>query len=408
LFAFSGFPIFEYSVMARNHGLAMPFIFALADRMLVRPRPYILIGGLLFLLAQTNVHSALLVPFYLLLTLPKRGASSARERSRFLLCAAIAGAGLLAAFATVYPLPPRTMFMETFAGQFAKPTSLLWRLAWAILDPGQYFKEMFYLPLLGALPPLVGTLLLYAATFGLLPRPLLWACAISSLWTMTAFFVLVYPGSYRHEGIWLLFLISLYWIRLGKAGAQPFRAVSWHSRIEAASLFGVLGLLLAINGVIGARMLWLDYRNGMGNAYAVGALIRSNARLHDAIILPDPVYIGDAIAYYVPNDMYLTRDRMFGRYGSADVSSYVKGSQSRLSLTELLNTARSLKTQTGRPILIVLEWDLDDTCPTDVCIRFNFQFTYTQQERQEFFDSTQKLRVKRRGVLEGMDAYLLK
>ena len=36
------------------------------------------------------------------------------------------------------------------------------------------------------------------------------------------------------------------------------------------------------------------------------------------------------------------------------------------------------------------------------------QFQYSPSERQEFFDSTQKLPVTRRGVMKSMDAYLLK
>src|SRR5262249_26267704 len=241
------------------------------------------------------------------------------------------------------------------------------------------------------------------ATLGLLSRPLLFTCAIASLWGMAAFFELVYAGGYRHEGIWLLFLISLYWMRLSEADAQQFSKTTW--RFEMVPLYGVLSLILTMNCMFGARLLWNDYTKGMSNSNAVGAIIRSDLRLHDAIILPEPGPIGDTIPYYGPNDMYYVRDRRFGRYSAAPTYN----TQRRLSLTELLDAARSLKVRTGRPALIVLEWDLADICPADVCTTANFwEFSYTPDERQKFFDNTQRLPVKRVGVLESMDAYLLK
>ena len=66
-------------------------------------------------------------------------------------------------------------------------------------------------------------------------------------------------------------------------------------------------------------MLRLNYAEGMSDANLVAALIQGDARLHDAIILPEPGYISDALPYYVPNDIYLTRERRFGRYAFPDL-----------------------------------------------------------------------------------------
>ena len=89
---------------------------------------------------------------------------------------------------TVYPVTPRSIYMHELAQQFVEPTTLLRRLALAILDPGHYFLELIPTPMLwwrGA--SVLVTLLLYTATLGLLSRPLLWICAIASLWIMAGF-----------------------------------------------------------------------------------------------------------------------------------------------------------------------------------------------------------------------------
>src|SRR5262249_41670534 len=141
----------------------------------------------------------------------------------------------------------------------AGATAPLRSLAHAILNPGSYFTDLVHiLPGLGhRVKAILATLLLYAATLGLLSRPLLFTCAIASLWGMAAFFELVYAGGYRHEGIWLLFLISLYWMRLSEADAQQFSKTTW--RFEMVPLYGVLSLILTMNCMFGARLLWNDY-----------------------------------------------------------------------------------------------------------------------------------------------------
>ena len=53
---------------------------------------------------------------------------------------------------------------------------------------------------------------------------------LAALLGFSAFFVLIYGGSYRHEGLWLAFLITLFWIEFADPmplEAGQIRAPGW-------------------------------------------------------------------------------------------------------------------------------------------------------------------------------------
>jgi len=67
LFVVSVLPVYEYSVMARNYGISMLLMFAFAAVYAGKRYRPILLGVLLFLLANTNIHSSMLVGMYLMI-----------------------------------------------------------------------------------------------------------------------------------------------------------------------------------------------------------------------------------------------------------------------------------------------------------------------------------------------------
>jgi hypothetical protein len=60
-FIFSAFPIYEYSVMARNYGISMLLLFLIAILFQKRKKYPLSLAFILALLANTNVHSVILV-----------------------------------------------------------------------------------------------------------------------------------------------------------------------------------------------------------------------------------------------------------------------------------------------------------------------------------------------------------
>ena len=103
----SHFFIYEFSVMARNYGIGMLILFALA---IAYPRYRgrgVALGALLFLLANCNVIATILAGAFLLFwfveILEETGPRWSPAMANFALNAAIAAAGAALCFATVYP-----------------------------------------------------------------------------------------------------------------------------------------------------------------------------------------------------------------------------------------------------------------------------------------------------------------
>src|ERR1700722_20004598 len=103
----SHFFIYEFSVMARNYGIAVLILFALA---IAYPRCRgrgIVLGALLFLLANCNVIATILAGAFLLFwfveILEETGPRWSPAMATFALNAGIATAGAALCFATVYP-----------------------------------------------------------------------------------------------------------------------------------------------------------------------------------------------------------------------------------------------------------------------------------------------------------------
>jgi hypothetical protein len=60
LFVFGGLPLYEYSVMARNYGISMLLLFVFAWLYRSRRKHPLLLGTVVALLCNTNIHSLLL------------------------------------------------------------------------------------------------------------------------------------------------------------------------------------------------------------------------------------------------------------------------------------------------------------------------------------------------------------
>src|SRR5690606_11761510 len=86
-------------------------------------------------------------------------------------------------------------------------------------------------------------LVLYGAILGLAARPPLLFAALGAQLAFGTFFRLFYPGWYRHQGLYLFFLLLLYWLALESGGLQAVRRIP--RLLLRGGLYGsVLALLL--------------------------------------------------------------------------------------------------------------------------------------------------------------------
>jgi len=403
LIACSYFAVYEYAVMARNYGISMLLLFALAvsyprwrDRGIVP-------GLLLLLLASTNVHSVVLVGAFLLYwlvdLLREDGMRWTPALSHYSLNVLLAGIGIAACIATVYP-----PFND--AAVIARPDGPTWRLlAKAVLLPAD---SCFDLALKSPLAVLAGagaaavgppnwlrwimSLVMFGSTLGLVRSPGALLAALLSLVGLSLLFVLVYQGGYRHEALWLVFVITLYWIMLSRGDARRFRA---SARLEpVVSLLSRTGwillvvlLLVQVPASVNALAQAARHAPPDSQSREFAAFLATQPRLKDAIIMADPDYLVESLPYYLRNPIYLLREQRFGT-----VVKFRKQAVVRLTLDDILDNARRLHAQSGKPVLILLREHLG-TAERGRIVRegYNWTLVLTGEQVARFRDATELL-----------------
>jgi hypothetical protein len=411
IFVLSAIPAYEYSVMARNYGISMLLMFAYTVVYTSPRRPAIWSGLILFLLSQTNVIASLMIPFYLVISLAdwwSAGKDSSVPTGRLgpLIFVALAGAaGMLAAFATVYPpeydlmLPPRP----------DDAIGILHGVAHAILVPGHFYCGFSDVVISGSCSTveIATSCVLFIMVAGLAIHPPLMLAGLGSLWTTSLFFRFGYPGAYRHEGIWFVFLITLFWFALAKRRDSVEQLpCSLTARLFSMSLYGIIPAALLLHN--GISRIYSEMTSETSKSRVIGNLLRTAPGLRDAVVLAEPEQIAEAIPYYANNDIFLVREDRFGKFATWSSHS----SKLDLTLRDLLNTARALKEKTDRPVLILLGYQITSFKPKDGrqvnSAPSLWRFSYDQNEVKAFLAATQKIPLGPPASLENFDAYLLR
>jgi hypothetical protein len=385
LIMFGAFALFEYAVMARNYGISMLLLFALADRYRHWRDRGIGLGVLLALLCNTNVLAVFMAAGFLIVWLAdiigEEGLRWTRKHWLFLANAAVAAIGAAASFATVYPSAHDaiTPVQPTFSAALD-----------AILNPGVLFPTVNP-PLLAhtEFGRLLFPLVLVGPLLGLVRRPGAILSSLFVLATFSLFFAFVYRGAYRHEALFVVYLVAMYWIVLnGHGGSWPERwRLEWITKPAAAFGSALFVVLLAFQIPRVAALISADLRGiPASRAKDLGELLQRK-QLSQAIVVGDPEVFLEPLPYYAPNPIYLVRERRFGK-----VVRFTRHARLRLSLDELLADAQALQAASGRPVVIVLGNRVNPNAPPTETLHTMVQTTWTTPSMVRRFDAaTQKL-----------------
>jgi len=403
------FSLFEYSVMARNYGISALLLFLLAHHYPRHRDRSVLPGILLLLLANTNAHSVLLVGafllFWLLDLLAEQGLRWTSALGAFLLNAALATVGIAASIVTIHPTYndaalegnlPQIPLIEAVLVPGTVFTELAPRLPWDALSPDSLWTHLLI------------SLLMFGSLLGLVRSPGAFSAGLTALLALLLFFLKVYPAGYRHQALWLVFLVSLYWItgaRHAETGLRdPTRPRSLRGPASSigAALMLVLVALQVPNGVSEIARVAFD-RTPLSRARDLAAFVAARSDLQDAIIIADPDFLVETLPYYLPNPTYLMRERRFG-----NVSRFTRNARLSLDLDDLLATARSLRAERGKPVLILLHEALDPSQPRTYQSGYNWLLRTTPEQVRDFLASTRFLaRFAPAHTDESFDLYLL-
>ncbi|RZL43909.1 MAG: hypothetical protein EOP72_00015 [Variovorax sp.] len=389
--------LYEYSVMARNYGISMLLMFAFAALYERHRDRGVALGVLLLLLANCNVHSAILSGalclFWLLdLHWRKAGLRAGAQRN-FWVNAALAVSGVALCAATIYPPFNDAARVDASGWSLAA-------LAKALLLPSMGFPKLSGYPLWEAVlksmsllhaPHVLAmhvamSLLLVGSVLGLAARP---AAAIAggvALLGLSVFFSLIYGGDYRHQALWLVFLVSLYWI---VGGSAPASHPSWVQTGVSRVGFICFCLLLVLQVALGASRVaaMTNVQAPESRSRDLVRLVASRPELRDAVIVADPDYLAESVAHYLTNRIYLLREQRFG-----NVVMFTRNARLTLGLDEVLADARRLRAETQHPVIILLAHRLDATAPaTTVTEGYNWTFSTTPGQVAEFLSATRRL-----------------
>ena len=402
LILISSFSTYEYSVMARNYGISMLLIFLFAVFYERHRDRDCLLGVLLFLLANCNVPSALdvggLLLFWFVDVLYGETTNRPRKIRMVFYNAALAALGFATCFVTIFPtfndsavIDAHSVTVKTLIKGMFLP-SLQFSDCVVLPRAGRLAMAM---PLLGKPLTILQSLILFGSTLGLIRRTGAFLAALTTLVGFSLYFVLVYPGAYRHQALWLVFLICMYWLAApgtaqkesdSRACLKPFVG-----RLSAVgtTLF-VLVILLQlppsarkIVGIVSAPVAALD--NGNNN---IGSILAGHPELKQAVVIADPDYLLETLPYYVSNPTYLMREQRYG-----NVVHFTRKYRLELSLGDVLTNAKRLRQKTGRPVVILLSHEVDSSLPAQVGQEgYNWKSIATPEQARAFQLSTHLLK----------------
>lgn len=416
LIVMSNFALYEYSVMARNYGISMLILFIIAVCYEKYRNSGVVLGLLLFLLANCNVHSVILAGSFLMFWLFDSLSIMSINRHRFFrffsLNTFIVAIGVVICFVTIYP-PFNDAAMSYGANQFTLKAFLS-----TIFFPG-YSMDLLTPKLLIDKYTLLSTALLYGSTLVLIKRPSALISTCVTLIVFSCFFRFIYPGGYRHQALWLVFLISMYWISLNSK-KHDLQISSDSSGMKLGkSNIQKLGYIFFI--ILLIYQVWIGpvkafareikaYPNTFNSlpqsrSFEFAKLINNSPEYKDAIIVADPDFLLEPLHYYLKNSTYLMREQRFGK-----VVVFTKNAILHLSLADVMRNARALKMKYGKPVLILLKEQLDSTREFRLIKEgYNWELLLTPEQIEDFMLST-KLIARYGPALsdESFDVYLLK
>jgi hypothetical protein len=203
----------------------------------------------------------------------------------------------------------------------------------------------------------------------------------------------------------------MYWIcwkphRPVRGEAKPHTNGQTFALVRGAG-FALFIVLLGIQATLGLADLAFAAIVGIPESRSrdFADLVSRRPDLKDAILIGDPDYLLEPIHYYLPNSMYFVRERRYGEY-----VRFTRKARLELTLGDVLDDARAIRISTGRPVVILLAWRLEERDPARV-YRESFVWTFSAPSDQiaRFRDATTLLaQFPKATSNESYDVYLLK
>lgn len=373
-------PLYECAVLARDYGLSVLLLFLAA--LLYRKRdqhPYLL-AIMLALLANSTVQAAMLAGLITMIWLwddfaRLREFTFKHRLISYYLPILIVIFGILVC--ALFTAPRTNSIVVPPASHFSFQNLLNYSLI-ALARPDKTFN-LIPLP---SFPFWLSTGVFFVAVLGLVRRPALFLAAVCSQVAFGVLFQTVGLNSYRHQGLYLVFLLVLYWIYSDGLIHNPIK--KFWNRIRKIGFYVGLGILVLSSLLYSYYIVGVDLNHEASSSKAFGTFLNQSPEYREAILVPEPDYLLESLPYYAQNQIYFTRENRFGT-----TVSWTTSAAPELSLKNLLTESQVLKSEYGRPILIVLgHFGLDETINGSIDYSYNKVFSWTKADFDNFNQST--------------------
>ncbi len=354
LMVFGVFLGYQFSVITRNYSIAILLMIVASILFPKRGERPLALGLTLAIMANTSIHAAigsLVIMFVWLMDVFNPLNRPALLRLPAILALAIVVAGVVVAVLSARPSPDMA---------FAPDLSTLdlgALLRNVLKDPGSSLAgpgdadvaAAGHLPWtrLGIDPATAHRVIVNVAMVSIawsLRRNR--ACLIGMLLAVLGFSILfraAYSPSLRHEGMLFFLLVSLCWIACG----EPAEEAAPDRRRSIA--LGMLPLLVSQSLMLPVQVrrviVWPE-----SSSKLFGQLIQRTPSYRDAIIMSEPDYVAESMPYYVPNRVFMPRQREFHYRVYFDEVRR----QKRLTLGGLVGIVDSVTCATGEMALLAI------------------------------------------------------
>ena len=360
------FPIYQYSVVCRGYGLSMALFFLFCCLYTERFKKIILVSVILFLLANSEAHALIIVSAIFLSLVAemifKRNEIFRQKRSGILVISGfvIIVAGILLSVLQIYP--DETSIVTSV--HHLQLSALAKAILPAIIFAGASFQKVWTIPFM---PAFVFVWFFYLF---LLRNVFLLSVCLLSFAGMSLMGHFVYPLMIYHSGFFLILMLGAFWMEHDEGEQVEADPVHSGWAIFLKYYKNVLLYMLLISQVaLGFYALVEEFRLPASSSKSFGKFLREHQELKEAIVISEPDFIIESVPYYAGNQIYIPREARFGK-----TVKFTTENKREFSLEELLNTARDLKREYQRPVIIVLGLWRSLKCPPFCSLKRDLSF----------------------------------
>jgi len=296
--------------------------------------------------------------------------------------------------ALVTALPTSDNVATSIASTGIRFHELINALLRSFLNPTEHYYKVF-----PKISPEMRDLLFWVLFAGLCLKPIRAAGLVLGMILFGSFFLLVAHEHIRHQGIFYLLIITLYWIT---AAEEDFTS-SFRKWVHRWVVTIGLGGIFATHFYLGGKAIWVEVKQEQSSVKRLAEYINQSSP--NAILMPEPGYLIEAIPYYSSNEIYLIREKKYAKRAQPTIHANYD-----LSLGELLEQAEMLEGKREEKVLIVLgHLDLGSREDRQIVFPFGKKFSWTNQSLEKFLRLTEKVGDFKGSVrLEKFEVYRLK